>query len=294
MLRPTDPLWGAARGPLRVTGLVNPNTYPAAGGISLSIQPSRGVTAAEPGVDVLLRPRFVHEGSNVLAGLRLQGCRPLDLLPSVYGATCADCDAVGALRALQVGVPASRKCSHCHRTMGCSIPSASFLPRGPPKSGSAAAAGGGRGPRLRKTGGAKGGGGAGVLQEGSPLPHNGACKHYRHSYRWLRFPCWGSATHATSVMRRRQQTGTMQPLDKACRHCGKRLASSAAQPTGRNTQFWEGGKGCRDVKRLDRRDAHKYRNSKAKTKSAKAKRVGPKAWSGTAGAAAGGSGGTSS
>lgn len=26
---------------------------------------------------------------------------------------------------------------------------------------------------------------------------------------------------------------------------------------------------CRDVKRLDRRDAHKYRNSKAKTKSAK-------------------------
>jgi hypothetical protein len=53
-------------------------------------------------LSVLLRPRFVHEGSNVLAGLKLQGCRPLDLLPSVYGATCADCDAVGALRALQV------------------------------------------------------------------------------------------------------------------------------------------------------------------------------------------------
>jgi hypothetical protein len=51
---------------------------------------------------VLLRPRFVHEGSNILAGLKAVGCAPLDLLPSVYGATCADCDAVGALRALQV------------------------------------------------------------------------------------------------------------------------------------------------------------------------------------------------
>jgi hypothetical protein len=66
-------------------------------------------------LNVLLRPRFVHEGSNVLAGLKLQGCRPLDLLPSVYGATCADCDAVGALRALQV------------RGVGCSIATASHL-----------------------------------------------------------------------------------------------------------------------------------------------------------------------
>ncbi|WIA08276.1 hypothetical protein OEZ85_007719 [Tetradesmus obliquus] len=239
--------------------------------------------------------------------ISLQGCRPLDLLPSVYGATCGDCDAVGALRALQVGVPASRKCSHCHRTMACSIPSASFLPRGPPKAASAAAAAGARGPRLRKAGG--GGVGAAVLQEGSPLPHKGACKHYRHSYRWLRFPCCGqryacdlcheeaTADGHDAAWATRMVCGFCsreQPLDKACRHCGRKLATSAAQPTGRNTQFWEGGKGCRDVKRLDRRDAHKYRNSKAKTKSAKSKRVGPKPWSGSAGAAAAGSGGNSS
>lgn len=74
-----------------------------------------------------------------------------------------------------------------------------------------------------------------------------------------------------------------QPLDKACKYCGKKLATSAAQPSGRNTRFWEGGKGCRDVKMLDRRDTHKHRNSKAKTKSAKASRVGPKPWSGAAG-----------
>eukprot|EP00882_Tetradesmus_deserticola_P016842 GHRQ01018011.1.p2 GENE.GHRQ01018011.1~~GHRQ01018011.1.p2 ORF type:complete len:189 (+),score=49.64 GHRQ01018011.1:288-854(+) len=188
--------------------------------------------------------------------------------------------------------------------MGCSIPSASFQPRGPATRG-AAAAGGPQSRRLRKAGGAKGGDSAAGLQEGGTLPHNGACKHYRHSYRWLRFPCCGQryacdlcheeavADGHDAAWASRMVCGFCsreQPLGTACRHCGKRLATSAAQPTGRNTQFWEGGKGCRDLKRLDRRDAHKYRNSKAKTKSAKASRVGPKPWSGTAG----GSGGTSS
>jgi hypothetical protein len=79
------------------------------------------------GLNVLLRPRFVHEGSNILAGLKLQGCRPLDLLPSVYGATCADCDAVGALRALQVGwicgllvmAPVLLACARCKTGTPC-------------------------------------------------------------------------------------------------------------------------------------------------------------------------------
>jgi hypothetical protein len=40
---------------------------------------------------------------------------------------------------------------------------------------------------------------------------------------------------------------------------------------------------------LDRRDARKYRGSKAKTRSAKSKRVGPKAYSSRAGGAPAGS-----
>ena len=38
-----------------------------------------------------------------------------------------------------------------------------------------------------------------------------------------------------------------------------------------------GGQGCRDKRRMDPRDRHKYRGSRAKTVSAKASRVGPKA-----------------
>jgi hypothetical protein len=74
-----------------------------------------------------------------------------------------------------------------------------------------------------------------------------------------------------------------QSLAPACKYCGKKLATSARKPSGRYTRHWEGGAGCRDLKMLDRRDAAKYRNSKGKTKSAKASRVGPKPWSGGAG-----------
>jgi hypothetical protein len=31
------------------------------------------------------------------------------------------------------------------------------------------------------------------LKAGSPLPAKGTCKHYKRSYRWLRFPCCGKA-----------------------------------------------------------------------------------------------------
>lgn len=32
-----------------------------------------------------------------------------------------------------------------------------------------------------------------AIQEGKPLPSFGTCKHYKKSYRWLRFPCCGKA-----------------------------------------------------------------------------------------------------
>jgi hypothetical protein len=62
-------------------------------------------------LSVLLTPRFVHGGSNVLGGLKVHGGQPLDLLPSVFGASCTECDAVGALRGLQVTDPLSDEVS---------------------------------------------------------------------------------------------------------------------------------------------------------------------------------------
>lgn len=70
-----------------------------------------------------------------------------------------------------------------------------------------------------------------------------------------------------------------QRLAASCKHCGRKLASSARNPSGRATTHWEGGMGCRDARLLDRRDAAKHRG-RNKTASAKGTRVGPKPWSG--------------
>eukprot|EP00195_Chlamydomonas_chlamydogama_P016654 CAMPEP_0202913288 /NCGR_PEP_ID=MMETSP1392-20130828/60093_1 /ASSEMBLY_ACC=CAM_ASM_000868 /TAXON_ID=225041 /ORGANISM="Chlamydomonas chlamydogama, Strain SAG 11-48b" /LENGTH=102 /DNA_ID=CAMNT_0049604499 /DNA_START=139 /DNA_END=447 /DNA_ORIENTATION=- len=69
-----------------------------------------------------------------------------------------------------------------------------------------------------------------------------------------------------------------QPVSPECKACGRKLAAAAANPLGKTTRFWEGGGGCRDVRRMNRNDPHKYRG-KSKTQSAKSTRVGPKAWS---------------
>ena len=69
-----------------------------------------------------------------------------------------------------------------------------------------------------------------------------------------------------------------QPVTNQCIGCGRKLACAASNPLGKSTRFWEGGDGCRDTRFMTRKDAHKYRG-KAKTKSNKAGRVGPKAWS---------------
>jgi hypothetical protein len=68
-----------------------------------------------------------------------------------------------------------------------------------------------------------------------------------------------------------------QRIEERCAACGRKLAASAASPAGRNTRFWEGGQGQRDPAKLSRRDPARWRNSRGKTRSNKARRVGPKA-----------------
>ncbi|KXZ44807.1 hypothetical protein GPECTOR_62g922 [Gonium pectorale] len=257
-----------------------------------------------------MRPHFLHATSNSLCVVKPQGCRPMDLLPSMMAGQCSECNAVMSLRDVQVGLPFTRTCSSCHKELLLSVAAVSFVPRGPPRGGATAggAASGAAAARRRHRadaggGGAGGGAGGGVLRQGQPLPGLGTCKHYRHSYRWLRFPCCGmrfacDLCHEEAVpdghavrWAQRMVCGfcsTEQPVDLACRACGRRLAGSAANPSGRRTRFWEGGTGCRDPRRLDRNDPHKWKG-RNKTVSAKASRVGPKPWSGKAVGGGGGS-----
>lgn len=82
--------------------------------------------------EVEVRPKLVHEASNVLMVIKPRGCVPLDLLPSLFAGQCAQCDAVMSLRGVQLGVACERSCSGCHHQLGLYVAGVAFVPRGRP------------------------------------------------------------------------------------------------------------------------------------------------------------------
>ncbi|SJK86330.1 Uncharacterized protein C18H10.09 [Babesia microti strain RI] len=104
------------------------------------------------------------------------------------------------------------------------------------------------------------------LKIGTPLPLNGTCKHYKKSFRWLRFPCCGQAfacdvCHDSETGHKCEMAklmicgfcSTQQAFsNKPCRMCSK-------APTGSSSSHWEGGKGCRNPVKLSRKDSRKYK-----------------------------------
>ncbi len=112
------------------------------------------------------------------------------------------------------------------------------------------------------------------IKAGTPLPENGTCKHYHHSYKWFRFDCCcryfpcdechndnsnHDAEWANLVLCGfccfEQNSG-----NKVCASCGK----SFSRDTGGNG-FWEGGKGTRNKTFMSSKDSHKFKNSVNKT-----------------------------
>jgi len=243
---------------------------------------------------VQLVPRIVHAGSNILAVLRnVEGCAPRDMLPSILSGQCAGCNRLAAFRGVHIGKWVDRQCGHCHHRMAFQIAETLFSCSKSERKmqNHESDSGSGRSRESILLAGRSQGASslsAHVIYPGSPLPQNGACRHYHHSHRWYRFPCCGyrfpcdlcheegTDGHEMKWAHRmlcgycsREQT-----LAPQCSACGKHLASSASRPSSRRTQFWEGGEGQRDQRRLSRNDPHKYRGSKGKTKSKKDLRVG--------------------
>lgn len=114
-----------------------------------------------------------------------------------------ECHLALAPMCMQVGMPLERGCSTCHRRLATAAAAVSFTLQAPPSmrshaqghgssSSSQQAVSCGGGSSRRHMGGW---GGLhsphAVMTVGQPLPDSGTCKHYRHSYRWLRFPCCG-------------------------------------------------------------------------------------------------------
>lgn len=196
---------------------------------------------------------------------------------------------------LQVGAVTRRNCTKCHQSLEATFSAPSIQAARPAVPRCGADAGDANRARSKQSAAGKRTARTAALQAaverlqpGQALPHGGACRHYKHSHRWLRFPCCGlrfpcDLCHEEltdgheMAWAKRMVCGfcsVEQALAAKCSACGKKLAATAARPEGRNTRHWEGGRGCRDKRMLDARDKHKYKNSGAKTVSRRAARRG--------------------
>ncbi|EEC15059.1 conserved hypothetical protein [Ixodes scapularis] len=106
-----------------------------------------------------------------------------------------------------------------------------------------------------------------AIQEGKPLPSNGICKHYKKSFRWLRFPCCGKAYPCDKCHDEQEGGHEMKFATRMiCGHCAKEQPFAAEKPcigcgsftTKKPTAHWEGGRGCRDSIKMSRDDNKKY------------------------------------
>ncbi|BFZ52989.1 hypothetical protein PYCC9005_000011 [Savitreella phatthalungensis] len=206
------------------------------------------------------RPQVLHSGNDRLGYLDLQGAVVESLGPSSFLATCQLCSRADDLfKGLAPEQPQTRPCRGCHSRLQVEIAKISFLQISAESLGSLT-----RRIRTRRKDELR------SVVRGTPLPDEGRCKHFRKSYRWLRFGCCGRvfacdrchdalADHIVSDQARSQICGrcsresAILAADKPCPYCGRPFYKR------RRAGFWEGGKGVRERQLLNRNDPRKHR-----------------------------------
>jgi len=211
------------------------------------------------------KSEFVHSSSSVFGHIELDECEVKDLVlsRSHFVVQCLECNCDNLKDGLWPGRPNDIWCQHCHKKLQVSIESIRFIrlhgvsqnlqSACKPENTIKAPA------RRKQT----------VVEGGKPLPDNGTCKHYKKSFRWLRFPCCGMV-YPCDVCHDENEDGHEMKLATRmlCGHCAREQPYSPSKPcinchvdmTAGRTQHWEGGKGCRDKIKMSRNDDKKYAN----------------------------------
>ncbi|XHG08362.1 hypothetical protein AWENTII_011467 [Aspergillus wentii] len=204
------------------------------------------------------RRQLVHMSSNRAGYLDLDGCTVVDLLPSNFTPTCAECSTpfpapgVVAVR----GESAMAICRHCHRKMVLKIPEVKFL-----IVGSAAFSSRDKLPNRKRPKEVLG------IVAGQELPRRGRCTHYAKSYRWFRFSCCAKVFPCDKC----HDAETDHPNEHANRMlCGFCSREQIYRPENcgicravligkAGSGFWEGGKGTRNRVLMSRKDPRKFK-----------------------------------
>ncbi|KAI7241060.1 hypothetical protein KC330_g822 [Hortaea werneckii] len=203
------------------------------------------------------RSDMIHANSVRAGYLDLDGCTVVDMLPSNFSPTCAECStpfpAPGIIAVR--GDSAMTICRECHKKMTLRISELKFLLV------SATAARASRALGRKKPRENLG------IHAGSELPRKGRCSHYAKSFRWFRFSCCSKVFPCDRCHDRESE----HPLEHAnrmiCGYCSREQnyrpedcgICHALMIGKKGSGFWEGGKGTRDPKRMSRKDPRKYK-----------------------------------
>ncbi|TPP66604.1 CHY zinc finger protein [Fasciola gigantica] len=240
--------------------------------------PPHGVTCARcrQSMEFVFLGLIAHAFENRLGTLHLKGCIADDVPPkrSDLSVLCTECNQTIKFNNVEPGRQQMRHCFKCHSLVGlvfsgfqlekskCDVVDATVTQQSKTNLDTTAKE---LSRRLRR---AMNSAKNPIIQDGTPLPDYGACKHYRKSYRWLRFPCCGrlepcDVCHDLNSIDDHEMEFANRMI---CGFCSKEQPFSATQPcircskslSGARTAHWEGGKGCRNRVTMSRKDTKKY------------------------------------
>lgn len=206
-------------------------------------------------------PNALHANTVRAGTIEVTGCTIADMLPSVFQPTCSSCSTTFPVPPGMITVRGDtpvQVCRSCHAKMTFTIHEVKFL-----RVSHTSATLPLRRPKKENLG----------ISAGTPLPSNGTCPHYRHSYRWFRFSCCNRA-HACDRCHDAAEEHVNEHADRmVCGWCSReqRFRSGDCGICGRSVikrrrggGFWEGGQGTRDRKLMSRNEKRKYKRPSAK------------------------------
>jgi len=232
------------------------------GRTDLTLQSKRKVSSSCKKCNVaqsgIFYPEIVHQYSHVVGYLHLDGCKAFDavLVDSTFVINCLNCSKDTIKKGIAYGKKGDTWCSFCHTKMEIQIMSSKFTQLQK------------NGEKLQevKTVAKKAVKHPGI-KEGTPLPDNGTCKHYKKSYRWLRFPCCGKVYSCDICHEEGEENDHEMKFATRmiCGYCSKEQPFAKDKPcvsckhsvTKSKSSHWEGGKGCRNRTTMDRNDNKK-------------------------------------